>query len=73
MLNGVVYSRDGRLLYVSTGDTGSVDVYDTADWRKIRRLSLDASCGGATYKQSFSGALTLSPDGQRLFAIDQGN
>ena len=73
VLNGVVYSRDGRLLYVSTGDTGCVDVYDTAVWRKIRRLSLNGSFRGALYKQSFSGALTLSPDGQRLFAIDQGN
>ncbi len=73
VINGVTYSADGRSLYVSTGDSGAVDVYNTADWHKVRRLSLDGPLGGEAYEQSFSGALVLSHDGRRLFVLDQAN
>lgn len=73
VMNGVTYSPDGRLLYVSTGDSGAVDVYDSADWHKVRRLNLNGALNDQAYEQSFSGALVLSPDGKRLFVLDQAN
>jgi DNA-binding beta-propeller fold protein YncE len=36
---GVAYSPDGKLLYVVTGDSGSVEVLATSDWHKIRGSS----------------------------------
>ena len=72
-MNGVAYSADGSRLYVSTGDSGAVDVYSTNDWHRTARWPMDGEAGGSTYGQSFSGAMVLSPDGRRLYAIDQGN
>ena len=73
VINGLAYSPDGRSLYVSTGDSGEVDVYDTTSWHKLRRLVLDGSIGGVHFGQSFSGALILSADGSRLYTLDQAN
>ncbi len=66
---GVAYSADGKLLYVSTGDPGTVEVREVGSWRKVAAIALNDE----TYKESFAAALALSPDGQRLYVIDQAN
>ena len=43
---GIVYSPDGKLLYVSTGDSGKVRAYGTADWAVAKEASLDGKIGG---------------------------
>ncbi len=73
VLAGVAYSADGTLLYDATGDTGAVDVYATRDWRRVGRIPLDGVVGSTTYAHSFAASLTLSPDGKRIYVIDQGN
>ena len=72
-MNGIAYSADGRELYVSTGDSGAVDVYATDTWKKLRRYALDGAAPGAHYAHSFSGALLADAATHRLYVIDQGN
>jgi YVTN family beta-propeller protein len=66
---GVAYSPDGKLLYVATGDSGSVDVLSTRDWHRIAHISLN----GRVDKESFAAALVLSDKGKTLYVIDQAN
>ena len=66
---GVAYSPDGKLLYVATGDSGSVEVLSTRDWHRIARINLN----GRVYKESFAAALVLSDKGKTLYVIDQAN
>lgn len=70
---GVAYSPDGKQLYVSTGDSGKVRVYDTAEWKAAREGSLDGNVEGRDFQKSFAGALTISNDGRLLFVVDEGN
>ncbi len=70
---GVAYSRDGSLLFDSTGDSGFVDLYNTADWTRVGRIALDGVSGLNTFRESFAAALCLSLDGRRLYVVDQGN
>ena len=66
---GVAYSPDGKLLYVATGDSGSVEVLSTRDWHRIARINLN----GHIYRESFAAALVLSARGKTLYVIDQAN
>ena len=70
---GVVYSPDGKLLYVSTGDSGKVRAYNTSDWAIAKETSLDGEMGRINFEKSFAGALAISRDGKLLFAVDEGN
>jgi YVTN family beta-propeller protein len=70
---GVAYSSDGKLLYVSTGDSGKVRAYETSDWKQVNEASLDGPLNGKEFKASFSAALVISKDGKLLFVIDEAN
>ncbi|HXS74874.1 MAG TPA: bifunctional YncE family protein/alkaline phosphatase family protein [Terracidiphilus sp.] len=70
---GVVYSPDGKRLYVSTGDSGKVRTYDTNDWTVIKEGSLDGKVGERNFERSFAGTLAISNDGRFLFVVDEGN
>ena len=70
---GLVYSPDGSLLYVATGDSGKVAIYTTADWKKTGEISLDAPVGNQRFSGSFAATLLLSHSGQLLYVLDQGN
>ena len=70
---GVVYSPDGKLLYDTTGNTGAVHLYATDTWKRVAALSLNGVTGGVSFANSFSASIALSPDGRRLYVLDQGN
>jgi YVTN family beta-propeller protein len=70
---GLAYSPDGSLLYVATGDSGKVRIYQTSDWKPVREVSLDGSADGRSYAGSFAATLVVSADGKTLYALDQGN
>ena len=70
---GLVYSPDGSLLYVATGDSGKIRAYQTTGWRVDRELSLDGQLSGNNFGGSFAAALVISADGKTLYALDQGN
>jgi YVTN family beta-propeller protein len=72
--DGLVYSPDGQTLYVSTGDSGKVALYDTSDWHHIAEIPLDGSVAdGKDWTDSYAAAILISADGKTLFVLDQGN
>ncbi len=74
---GLAYSHDGSLLYIATGDSGKIRAYSTQDWKPAGELSLDGPIAGPSGAKDFSGSfaatLTLSTDGNTIYALDQGN
>ena len=70
---GLTYSPDGTLLYVATGDSGKIRVYQTSDWHAVRELALDGQVSGNNFGGSFAASLVVSSDGKTLYALDQGN
>ena len=70
---GLVYSPDGSLLYVATGDSGKIRAYQSADWKSAGEVSLDGSIDGKEVSRSFAATLVVSADGKTLYALDQGN
>jgi YVTN family beta-propeller protein len=70
---GVAYSPDGKLIYVSTGDSGFVDIMATDHWHRILRINLNGPLKAHVYKESFAATLALSSDGRTLYVIDQAN
>jgi YVTN family beta-propeller protein len=74
---GLAYSPDGKLLYVATGNSGKVALYNTSDWSKTAEIPLDGpsrtESGSMDYANSFAASLLLSADGKTLYALDQGN
>jgi YVTN family beta-propeller protein len=70
---GVAYSPDGKVLYVATGDSGAVEVRNTADWRRSARINLNGMWQGHIYRESFAASLVLSNNGRRLYVVDQAN
>jgi YVTN family beta-propeller protein len=70
---GLVYSPDGSLVYVATGDSGKIRAYRTGDWHAEKELSLDGPVNGNNFGESFAATLAISSDGKTLYALDQGN
>jgi YVTN family beta-propeller protein len=70
---GLAYSPDGALLYVATGDSGKIRVYRTSDWKTAGEVSLDGAIAGKEASGSFAATLTVSADGETLYALDQAN
>jgi YVTN family beta-propeller protein len=78
---GLVYSPDGSLLYVATGDSGKVRVYRSSDMTPVGEATLDgpiAAYGqGAPkqkdFKSSFAATVVVSADGKTLYVLDQAN
>ncbi len=70
---GLCYSPDGKLLYVATGDSGKIRVYQTSDWKEVNEASLDGTLSGKPYSGSFAANVILSSDGGTIYALDQGN
>ncbi len=70
---GLAYSPDGSLLYVATGDSGKVAIYNTADWKRVGEIALDGATAGQEFKGSFAATLIVSASGRWLYALDQGN
>lgn len=62
---GVVYSADGSEVYVGTGDSGAVDIYSSASWKKRARIALG--------RDAFAAGMVLDKSGKLLYVLDQGN
>ncbi len=70
---GLVYSLDGSQLYVATGESGRIAIYNTTTWKKTSTIELDGITVGRNYKRSFAATAVLSASGRWLYALDQGN
>ncbi|NDD64044.1 MAG: hypothetical protein EBZ36_08715, partial [Acidobacteria bacterium] len=70
---GVAIGPDNRTLYASSGNQGVVFVFDLAAGRRVATIELNGALNGASYADSFTGALALTRDGARLYVLDQAN
>ena len=76
---GVVFSPDGSVLWVATGDSGKIRAYKTRNAAVTPGLTrefdipLDGPVGGKDYSGSFAASVISSADGKTLYALDQGN
>ena len=70
---GLAYSPDGKLLYVATGDSGQIVIYNATDWKQVGRIDLDGDVSNKKFKGSFAATVICSSSGRRLYALDQGN
>jgi YVTN family beta-propeller protein len=70
---GLGYSPDGSTLYVATGNSGKVTVYNTSTWQRQAEISLNGKVGAEDFRESFAASLLVSADGRTLYVLDQGN
>src|SRR5215475_12100309 len=71
--SGVAYSADGKTLYVASGNSGRITLYDTTIWKPTTHISLDGLLNGTSYEKSFAATVLVSKDGRTLYALDQAN
>ena len=67
---GAAIGPDNRTLYVSEGNNGKIGIFDLVTHQRLASLSLDGTFEGATYKNSLTSTLQLTPDGRRLAVLD---
>lgn len=70
---GADFSPDGRTLYWSGGDSGSVYVFDVASAMGIGEISIDKPVNGITQSGSYAVDVKISDDGRFLFCADVAN
>ena len=80
---GVAFSRDGARFFASGGEIGNVWVGETTTGKIIGSVNLNGAANAFAapmsptapsprFKGTFPGKMTLSPDGQFLYVVDQG-
>jgi len=67
---GAAIAPDNRTLYLSEGDNGKIGVFDLVTHQRLAELSLDGTYLGATYQNSLTAEIRLTPDGRQLLALD---
>jgi DNA-binding beta-propeller fold protein YncE len=67
---GAAIAPDNRTLYISEGDNGKIGIFDLLTHQRLDALSLDGTYLGATYQNSLTAEIRLTPDGRHLLALD---
>ncbi len=70
---GADFSPDGTLLYWSSGERGSIFVYDTRSGVMLEEVSLNVETGGTKFNDSYAVDVKLSLDGRHLYCADVTN
>lgn len=70
---GADFSPDGKLLYWSGGESGSVLVFDTQTGKPLADIPLNAEVAGRKFEDSYVADLKVSADGQYLYCADTTN
>ncbi len=69
----IVGNGSKQLLYASGGDDGTVMIWDLQTRTRLHTIDLNTSFRGRTWTDSYSGDLLLTPDGSRVYVVDQMN
>ena len=70
---GAEFSPDGARLYWSSGERGTIFVYDTASTQSVGEIALNVETAGRKFEDSYATDLKLSADGRYLYAADVTN
>src|SRR5215471_6421434 len=70
---GADFSPDGALLYWSSGDRGTIFIFDTATKRLLAEIPLNVEIDGKTFGDSYVADLKVSDDGRYLYCADVAN
>ena len=70
---GADFSPDGSVLYWSSGERGSIFVFDTRAGGQPAEISLNVATGGASFSDSYAVDVKLSGDGRYLYCADVTN
>lgn len=70
---GADFSPDGAVLYWSSGERGSIFVFDTASGSMLAEISLNVETGGTKFNDSYAVDVKLSADGRYLYCADVTN
>jgi len=62
-----------HLFYASGGDDGTVIEWDSNTRTRTKTIDLNAAFRGRSWNDSYTGDMVLSPDGSRLYVVDQMN
>jgi YVTN family beta-propeller protein len=70
---GADFSPDGAMLYWSSGERGTVFVFETATAQLLADIPLNVEVAGRKFEDSYAADLKLSPDGRYLYCADVTN
>ena len=70
---GADFSPDGRTLYWSGGESGTIQVLEVATCDRQAAISLNTEWGGVKYEDSYVVDVKTSPDGKYLYCADVAN
>lgn len=70
---GMAVSSDDKTLFVSTGNEGRIAVVNLADMTLRTKIDLNGKFGDGVFEDAYVGDIALSPDGKRLYVVDQAN
>src|ERR1035437_4883392 len=70
---GLAITPDNKKVYVAAGQDNSILVFDLLTGNKIDSVDCSVSANGTKFPDGYIGDMTLSRDGNHLFAVDQTN
>jgi YVTN family beta-propeller protein len=70
---GADFSPDGTLLYWSSGDKGTLFVFDTTSTQLLAEIPLNGEVAGKKFEDSYATDLKVSEDGRYLYCADVTN
>jgi YVTN family beta-propeller protein len=70
---GLAISPDNSKVYVSAGQDNSIIIFDLVTGNKIDSVDCAVTQDGSRYPDGYIGDMTISKDGNYLFAVDQMN
>jgi YVTN family beta-propeller protein len=71
--SGADFSPDGQILYWSSGESGSVIVFDLNTRKAVGEISLNVAVNGRRFEDSYAADVKLSADGRHLYCADVTN
>jgi DNA-binding beta-propeller fold protein YncE len=70
---GLAISRDDQKVYVAGGQTNRIFLFDLQTGEKIDSIDCSVSEDGTPWPDGYIGDMTISEDGNFIFAVDQMN
>jgi YVTN family beta-propeller protein len=70
---GADFSPDGKVLYWSSGERGTVFVFDTESRELLAEIPLNVEAAGKKFDDSYAADLKVSGDGRHVYCADVTN